>query len=334
MNFQSYKSYDLILLLLLLLFQSVTPSKIPPKSEDSPFKIALIADVHYAGKGSIDHLHRLTAAIEYINTHSESENILLVGVLGDTAWNPQPMKTAKEELDKLHIPYFILIGDDEMQNGGEEIEFNRIYQPHFQKLEKILSGWRKTKCPVRDPRGRELYLQNYAFDFHGVRIIVNDWNTRVMDPGWTGEQAQLFDFPGGSWDFMKEEVGLAAYSGIKNNILLFSHHSLHMSPFYPIFKKDFGAFSPKEFKVITKFTLGYSDHLGGSFTGHYHLPWHQFVVQGGYSINVVEALHPVLAKYNIFMHPTIMLVQVTPKEGNFKYSYERVKIPYNVTSNA
>ena len=149
----------------------------------SEFSIVFISDIHYAHYvGEEDYLKRLKYAVEYINEHCQEENIQLVGVLGDIAWtNIKYIQEAKDQLDKLNIPYAPVIGNNEVNKGENgEINFYTVYKTHFQYLAGIFQGWEKTHVPVQDPyTGKEIYLQNYAFNFKGLRIICADWNNRV-----------------------------------------------------------------------------------------------------------------------------------------------------------
>ena len=314
-------------LIYFLLFILIEMSKeIANSEEEDDFTIALIADAHYTGR--TDYYKRLVAAVNYINEKAVKQKIEIVGVLGDTAYeSPTYIQAAKELLDKLNMPYFPIIGDNPIQHGEEE-DFYNIFKPHFEYLSTKLGNWEKTNIPVEDPTTKQnLYLENYGFDLHGLRIICTDWNTRVISKELAGQQADLFDFPGGTFHFFQEQI--QKYAGnTRNNLLIFSHHALHVSHVYPLVKMDFGAFSPLEFNKIVKFTITYKDYLGGNYAGHYHFPLRQYISEGGYQINCLSSLHP--PQYNIkwlFYKPRIMFLKVKKRGNQFLYEAKTIIIP-------
>ena len=189
---------------LLIFLYSILPIII---CEEEEFSIALIADIHYAYDNSkADYMKRLISAVNLINSNKEKENIKLVGILGDLAWGSREnMQNVKDELDKLNMPYVPVIGNNDINHMPDKgISFNYIYDTHFQKLSRELEGWEKAKLPVIDPEDvekRELYLQNYAFDLNGLRIICADWNTRLnysthLIQTLRNHAGDLYDFPG------------------------------------------------------------------------------------------------------------------------------------------
>ena len=296
------------------------------------FSMALIADAHYTGR--LDYYNRLEAAVQYINSIEIKENIQIVGVLGDTAFKSSLyIEQAKEVLDRLNMSYFPILGDDPIQDG-EEKAYNDIYKSHFDKLSKKLRGWIKSAIPTKDPGNptKLMYLQNYAFDWNGVRIICTDWNTRYLSQTFKGERAYLYDFPGGTWPFFTQQIKHAhATSPITNNILLISHHPLHVSPAYPHMRHPLGSFTTHKFKKLISFTYKYKSNIAINFAGHYHLPWRQYVMEGGYEIIAVSSLHPPSKLFPwIFNQPRIMIVKASKGTEGFRYRQIMHIVPMNI----
>ena len=303
------------------------------KGSEEVFSFALIADAHLTGNE--DHYRRLVAAVSYINSKYVEEGLEFVITLGDTAYgSTELVELSKVELDKLEIPYFPIIGDDPIQ-GGQEETFERVFRAHFEKVSELseVEEWEKAPLPVRDPNtGEDLYLQNYAFYYKGVRFILTDWNTRVITKELAGNQAHLYDFPGGTFPFFTAQV--AKSKRVNNGILIFSHQPLHVSFAYPLYKKDEGAFSPREYAQIADFTIRYKDYLAINFAGHYHVPFRQYMLQGGYQFIAVSSLHPpyeiFIYKYRwIFYEPRIMFVKVIKDGDGFKYRTRTIVVPYD-----
>ena len=320
----------------LLLLSSII-SIISGSSLDESFSIALMADIHYHNDSiQVDCLKRLVDAVSWINSNRIKENIQLVGVLGDIAWDADIyVQNAKDALDKLEIPYVPIIGNNVICVWKEgEREFNRIFGPQYEYLAKILEGWEKAQLPVLDPEtNKQLYLQNFAFNFHGLRIICSDWNARKKkdDPLMIKHHAHMYDFKGGSWEFFQRQiVQEAERKGKKaNNILMWAHHPLHISPLYPLIKMNLMAFTPELFKIIANFIYQYREHLGLDFAGHYHYPWHEYVPEGGYGIYILKSLKPLFTWETIaFYKPTIGILRVIPQNEKFTYKYKHVLIPH------
>jgi hypothetical protein len=283
------------------------------------FSIAVIADPHCAG--GQEHWDRLDSAVKWINENKTGKKIGLVVIVGDMAWGGNNLSIMKQKLDGLTAPYLPVIGDNEI-NGGDEVIFNTVFSSHFDSLAAIFAdSWDKAPIPVQDPQtNQNLYLQNYSLDFNGLHIICNDWNTRSGTPPLGTEQAELFDFDGGTWQWFKQDMENSIGEN-QNNILAFSHHPMHVSPIYPLINADLAAFSTKDFKTITSFTLPFKDYFYANYAGHYHVPWQQDIVAGGYKLYVVRALHQQqqLENTSLLKEPTLELINVTKQGSGFTY---------------
>jgi hypothetical protein len=317
-NYARVKPFSLVVLLVVF----VSLLMIPAMNGCVPsydFSVAVIADPHCAGDQ--EHLGRLDSAINWINENKGAKKIELVVLVGDIAWGGNNLSDIRQRLDGLTMPYLPVIGDNEV-NDGDEITFNNVFSSHFDDLASLLGdSWLKSPVPVLDPRTDQyLYLQNYSFDYKGLHIMCTDWGTRNPGPGLESEQAELFDFEGGTWPWFKQDLQSSIGDNI-NNTLVFSHHPMHVSPVYPLIRTDLGAFSVNDFKAITNFTLPFKDYFYANYAGHYHVPWYQDVREGGYKVYVVRALHQPsqLANTKILEEPTIELINVTKQGNGFSY---------------
>jgi hypothetical protein len=283
------------------------------------FSIAVIADPHCTG--GQEHWDRLDSAVNWVNENKDAKKIELVVLVGDMAWGGSYLSNIRQRLEGLTMPYLPVIGDNEV-NAGDEATFNTVFSSHFDYLASLFGdSWAKSPVPVLDPRtGQHLYLQNYSFDYKGLHIMCTDWGTRNPGPGLESEQAELFDFEGGTWPWFKQDME-SSIGEAQNNILVFSHHPMHVSPVYPLIRADLGAFSVNDFKTITNFTLPFKDYFYANYAGHYHVPWYQDVSQGGYKLYVVRSLHQPsqLANTQMLEEPTLELINVTRKGSVFSY---------------
>jgi hypothetical protein len=285
----------------------------------SDFSIAVIADPHCTS--SQEHWDRLDSAVNWINENKTAKKIELVVIVGDMAWGGNNLSVIRGKLDGLTAPYLPVIGDNEV-NAGDEVTFNTVFSSHFNDLATLFAGsWDKAPIPVQDPRTDQgLYLQNYSFDYKGLHIICTDWGTRNPGPGLGSEQAELYDFEGGTWPWFKQDMENSPTEN-QNNILVFSHHPMHVSPVYPLIQADLGAFSVSDFKTITSFTLPFKDYFYANYAGHYHIPWYQDVTSGGYKLYVVRSLHQQqqLENSSLLLEPTLELINVTKQGSAFTY---------------
>ena len=307
-------------------------SQNPPEEE---FSIALIADIHYEDESTKpDIMKRLISAVELINEKTEEENIQLVGILGDLAtYTKANILDVIEALNKLRIPYIPLPGNDDISywDDGAKI-FSELFETHFTTLSNILNGWEKTQVPVLDPETNKIYyLVNYAFNLNGLRIICSDWNSRLHHTPtnfFLRHAGHLYDFEGGSWQFLKQQVQKHAHTKY-NKILFFSHIPMHHSIIDPAIKMSIAAFSVKDFHTIKQFTKNYEDYLAINFAGHYHYPFHQYILDGGYEVIILYALQPLFQKFKyVFYKPRIGLLKVKSKVDKFDFSYKYLMVPY------
>lgn len=313
--------FFLLIILPFILMFSVVSCK-----QACDFSIAVIADPHCTNNQ--EHWDRMDEAIAWINGNKAAKKIDMVVIVGDMAWGGNNLLVMKGKLDGLAVPYLPVIGDNEI-HGGDEAVFDNVFSTQFDNLASHFGdSWNKAHTPVISPQtAKELYLQNYSFDYKGLHIICADWNTRTEEGLLETEQAELYDFEGGTWPWFKEDI--LNWTGTdKESILVFSHHPMHVSPAYPLTKMDLGAFSYEDFKTITAFTLPLKDYISASYAGHYHVPIQHDVREGGYKVYVTRALHQPrqLEGGDLLKEPTIKLINITKKDGTFTYKNQLVYV--------
>ncbi len=318
---RSISAILLITVLPLLLMLSAVSCK-----ETHDFSIAVIADPHCTNNQ--EHWDRMDKAIAWINDNRAAKKIDMVVIVGDMAWGGNNLLVMKGKLDGLAVPYLPVIGDNEI-HGGDEAVFDDVFSTQFDTLASIFpDSWSKAPAHVINPHtGKEMYLENYSFDYKGLHIICADWSTRTEEGLLETEQAELYDFEGGTWPWFKEDI--LNWTGTdKESILVFSHHPMHVSPAYPLTKMDLGAFSYEDFKIITSFTLPLKDYISASYAGHYHVPMQHDVREGGYKVYVTRALHQPrqLEEGNLLKEPTIKLINVKKNDGGFTYKNQLVYV--------
>jgi hypothetical protein len=272
-----------------------------------PFSFVVLADPHI--EGDPDHEARLLSALEWINLNRAERRIELVLIVGDIAWGEGHLERTREMLDTLAVPYLPLIGDNEIQSGFER-EFNDTFSPQYEALAGILDDWHKAPAPVWNPeQGTESFFQNFSFDHRGVHFVGLDWCTRRVAP-IVGEQADLHDFPGGTFEWFRQDIE-GCPKPLEENIVMASHHPMH---FLPI-----GAFTIQEQTVLERFTSQYRDALYADFAGHYHLSVHNGLRSAGYEIYLTQS--PWVAQN------ALRIVTVDYEQDRIAYSSEIVTIP-------
>ena len=286
----------------------------PPPPDDPLFSFAVIADPHVTGNAASENALRLANCVEWINANEEENLIELVAVVGDVAW-ASGLATAKQILDDLTVPYLPVIGDNEIQSGYEE-GFDTTFAPQYDSLAGTLENWQRPATPVWNPEiGDVSYLQNFSFDHRGLHFMGIDWNTRTIG-GLEGEQADLHDFEGGTFPWFTGDIE-ACNKEFGENIIMFSHHPMHVAPVLPV---EVAAFSPEEDGIVEAVTGGYGDHVYANLAGHYHVDWQEYRSVGQYEIYVTRAVH-------LGEETLIRLVRVYGDGEVFTYHEERIIIP-------
>ena len=197
------QKYYVIFPFFLSLFFLFSPSDC---SELPQFSFALIADPHITVEAE-ENQEKLERIIKWINENYGENRIELAIVVGDIGWPGNGQARAKSILDQLEIPYIPLIGDNEIQFSSAE-EFYNSFQSQYHFLNEIMENWNFNEPLARDPiTGEECYFINFSFDYRGLHFLALDWATRIIG-GWESEQAELWNFPGGSFDFFQRDIAL------------------------------------------------------------------------------------------------------------------------------
>jgi len=280
---------------------------------DPLYSFAVIADPHACSDGV--NRERLADCVEWVNANAEANTIELVFVVGDIAWGGvDRIEGTKAILDGLEVPYLPLIGDNEL-HGGDEENFGIVFGPHYDQVGGILENWNRAPTPSWNPETEEMsWFHNFSFDHRGVHFMGLDWCTRFLE-GIAGEQADLHDFAGGTWPWFTQDIE-ACDKEIANNIVMLTHHPMHVAPIVPV---EAGAFSVAELDVIESFTSLYGDNVYANLAGHYHIWWHEIRRPGQYEIFITKATH--------LAENTLRLVTVLSDGTAFSYQHTPVVVP-------
>jgi hypothetical protein len=196
---------------------------------DGDFSFAIITDLHvgrYTEYGDDEYYltKRLEDTVDWINRNAQDRNIKFVVVLGDLS-----EKAVEGELDKaktilrgLTVPYIPVIGNHDtgtdehcppLEERGKA--FRDQFRQQFQELRTFFGGEaRWAKSDDSNPP----YLQNFAFDYRGVRFIGLDFVTR--DCG-----ALPTVFPA-TTTWLRERIQEHAQADRPTPIIILAHHPL------------------------------------------------------------------------------------------------------------
>ena len=279
---------------------------------DPIFSFVVIADPHLYGNQDFE--DRLAGCVDWINDNAAEKKIELALVVGDIAWGSGQILIARSILDNLSVPYFPLIGDNEIP--AYEDDFESVFATHFSQVALEVESWDKPTLPIWNPEISDWsYFQNYSFDYRGIHFLAADWATRQDVTGLPAEQADLHDFEDGTWQWFTGDI-TSCEKPLEENILMFTHHPMHVAPILEI---EVAAFSSEEDDGIQEFLSGFSDNVALNIAGHYHIPW-QENRPSGYQIRVVEATH--------IGQNRLMLVGVTSDGLKYEYWSQYYVAPY------
>lgn len=261
------------------------------------FSFVHITDIHI-GEGSGDYgtpgyndtlaatnegapLLSLRRAVKWINQNAAAQKIRFVMITGDFTRSGERSQLLrfKQVVDSLDIPYIPLIGNhdvwpycdlDEASTPIGDSLVNVIFKDVFDSLALFMPDWSNGTRLNRTWVAEEScysYFQNFSFTFGSYLFLNADFATRTHAPlGYQGigPEADIFNFAGGTWPWLKQSIIDFPRKGYEN-ILLFSH--------YPPTKDAWAAvnsFSYGEYDDITNFMKNYTDNIGAWFAGHIH----------------------------------------------------------------
>lgn len=247
------------------------------------FSFAIMADPHVDGNAA--RRAKFQTAVDWIKDNKNNNNIELVFVLGDIAWgrtgSSRNLAIARQILNRLNIvgiPYIPIIGDNEIETGCER-EFQDVFEPQYKYLSGRFVNWQKATVPVRN-----MYLQNFSFDYKGCHFVCLDFNSRKRGD----EGGELHDFPGGSWHWFKNDIEKCSKPK-KENIVIMSHIGMFRTGFE---MADKYLFSKEEMTKIKQFLYNYREYIDSNYAGHLHQNWNMIVWSGLftplYSVRVTD----------------------------------------------
>ncbi len=234
--------------------------ELPPEPYDT-FSFAIVADPHI--DGNVDHETALRIAVQWIIDNKESRDIELVFIVGDIAWGAagelRNLQIAKEILDALTdagVLYVPVMGDNEVA-AGSELEFNDVFGVQYQYLSGVLENWQKADVPVSG-----MYLQNFSFDRKLVHFVGADFVSRE-----TGDEGgELHDFPGGSWQWFKNDITNSPKLREENTIVL-THIGMFCTGIPAV---DEFLFTEDEMAKVIGFLDAYGEYVDSNYSGHIH----------------------------------------------------------------
>lgn len=257
-------------MLLFLACQSSTPNAVSDSdsvSDHMLFEFAIIADAHVYDPAG-ENAARLQAAVDWLNQEAPA----FVLILGDIGWDDGlvPARDILQGLTPLWVP---INGDNEIQNGDDDENYEIAYATQYEHLSTELEGWHRATLPVDDPESmQKIWLHNLAFDYQGLHFVGLDWASRVMDP-LRGELGSLHDFPGGTLPWLAQELK----SGPTEGTILFSHIPMHQVGFL-VTDND----------QLQTMIAPFGNQVWANYAGHYHADTQESEV-GGYELIVTDA---------------------------------------------
>lgn len=280
------------------------PRAAPPAVAEELFSFAVVADPHVTSAG--ENADKLAAALAWIDANAEQRQIELVLAAGDLAWGAG-LDVAPALFDAISVPVVPLIGDNEVQAGGEE-RFDQVFAPRYQALATELEGWERAPTPTWDPDlQRDLWLQNAAWTHRGVRFLSLDWVVRAVD-GVLGELGALHDVEGGSLPWLTAQLQAAAAEP-DEGVVLVSHIPMHL-----------GLFTLDQMATLGERLALRSASVYADFAGHVHVDSGQTLDDLGYDVYTTQATHSDVV--------VVRVVHVTSDGERFSYTHERVEVPF------
>jgi 3',5'-cyclic AMP phosphodiesterase CpdA len=224
---------------------------------------------------------RLRNTVRWINEFADSLKIKFVIVSGDLTDSGERSEFLKfkEIIDSLKIPYIPHIGNHDVwpytsssqapaPNGDEII--NEVFSDQYDFLKNWFPYWNDGTRLIQtwNPEANvNCYFQNFAFKYDDYHFVLGDYNPRnpaaFNEPG-IGPEAQLHNFQGGSWPWMKNYIDNIPDKGNKN-VIVVTHHPPTKDPWAAV-----NAFSYGEYDAISKYVATVKDHVAMWFAGHIH----------------------------------------------------------------
>lgn len=224
---------------------------------------------------------RLRRFVEYINEVHTEEGIAFVVVSGDLTDSGERSEFLKfkEIMGDLEIPYVPLIGNHDVwpytndtignrPNGDSLI--NVLFEDIFTEAADFFDTWdngTRLEYAWNPEAGVNNYLQNYHASYRGAHFLFMDFDPRYpapMDLPGIGPEAEIMDFEGGTWPWVRSKISSLSDAG-RHSIFLVSHH--------PPLKEFWGfhyAFTIDEKETMMDFLFPFQNQLAIWLAGHIH----------------------------------------------------------------
>ncbi len=229
----------------------------------------------------------LEQAVNWINAHDQEKNIKFVLVSGDLTGSAEKSEFMmfKKIMSNLNVPYVPVIGNhdiwpyvryqDEAPYASGDSIMNEIFADVYDKGKLFFNNWndgtRLTKT-FNPETGLYSYLQNFSFEYDNFIFYGLDFNPRYhvnkAEPG-IGPEAQLMDWNGGTFDWLKND--LQNNPNKKNkNVCFFSHHPATDNVLFIL--SNF-VFDVDEYDKIINGLTPYKNNLSLWMAGHIHIDY-------------------------------------------------------------
>lgn len=229
----------------------------------------------------------LRQAVKWINYHEQDKNIKFVVISGDLTGSAEKseFQMCKKIMDGLNVPYVPVIGNHDIwpyvryqteapYACGDSV-MGEVFADVYDRDKLFFSNWndgtRLTRTYNPETQ-KEYYLQNFSFEYDNFIFYGLDFNPRYhvnkAEPG-IGPDAQLMDWTGGTFNWLKNE--LSNNPRKKNhNVCFISHHPATDNL---LFIASGFVFDALEYTKIINDLGPYGKHLGLWMTGHIHIDY-------------------------------------------------------------
>ncbi|MCO5248298.1 MAG: metallophosphoesterase [Chitinophagales bacterium] len=268
----------------------------------------------------------LFSVVNWINENKDTEDIRFVVVTGDITGSAEESeyRKAKEILDRLTLPYVVLIGNHDIWpyiNYGNEAEYAygdslmmAVFEDNFQKNKLFFDAWddgtRLTKT-YDEESGHFQNLINFSFAYKGHTFISLDWNPRYhvrkAEPG-IGPEPSLHDYVGGTLPWFVSQLEHPLVEG-KKNIVVMSHHppQRDISALF-----NFG-FTVDQYEKLSQSILPFKEKTSLWLAGHVHRSSSYTMRTMGSEIKIMDVRETASNKeYSNGLVTLIRINQVTP----------------------
>ncbi|MFN8284833.1 MAG: metallophosphoesterase [Chitinophagales bacterium] len=229
----------------------------------------------------------LREAVKWINAHEQDKNIKFAVISGDLTGSAEKSEftMVKKIMSELHVPYVPVIGNHDAwpyvryQNEaptacGDSI-INEVFDSVYTANKTFFTNWNDGTRLTRvfNPESNhEHYLGNFSFEYDNFIFYALDFNPRYHvnkpEPG-IGPEAQLMDWTGGTYQWLKHELATNPRKANKN-VCFISHHPATDNV---LFMLSGFVFDANEYKKLTTMLAPYKNNLGVWMTGHIHIDY-------------------------------------------------------------